>query len=86
MVSEWNSVVGEGGLGNCMSLSVLSQESSVVRQICKNVHFCVETGARQCFWYTNLATDCFYDTWWGPVIEKFDIVRPRLNSQGAFWL
>ena len=32
MVSEWNSVVGEGGLVNCMSLSVLSQESSVVRQ------------------------------------------------------
>ena len=34
MVSGWNSVVGEGGLGNCMSLSVLSQESSVVRQTC----------------------------------------------------
>ena len=32
MVSEWNSVVGEGGSGNCKSLSVLSQESSVVRQ------------------------------------------------------
>ena len=49
MVSEWNSVVGEGGLGNCMSLSVLSQESSVVRQTWQNVHFCVETEARQCY-------------------------------------
>ena len=43
------SVVGEGGLGNCMSLSVLSHESSVVRQTWQNVHFCVETWARQCY-------------------------------------
>ena len=35
MVSKWNSVVGEGGLGNCMSLPVLSQESSVVRDLTK---------------------------------------------------
>ena len=36
MVSEWNSVVGESGLSNCMSVSVLSQESSVVRQTWQN--------------------------------------------------
>ena len=65
MISEWNSVVGEGGLGNCTSLSVLSQESSVVRQ-----------GLVSVIWYTNFATDCFYDTCLGPVIEKFVIVRP----------
>ena len=39
MVSEWNSVEGEGGLGNCMSLSVLSQESSVVRQTWQKCSF-----------------------------------------------
>ena len=39
MVSEWNSVVGEGGLGNCMSLSVLSQESSVVKQTWQKCSF-----------------------------------------------
>ena len=39
MVSEWNSVVGEGGLGNCMSLSVLSHESSAVRQTWQKCSF-----------------------------------------------
>ena len=39
MVSEWNAVVGEGGFGNCMSLSVLSQESSVVRQTWQKCSF-----------------------------------------------
>ena len=89
MVSEWNSVVGEGGLGNCMSLSVLSQESSVVRQTWQKCSILRrDRGSSVLFviWYTNFVTDCFYDTWWGPVIEKFDIVRPRLNCQGAFWL
>ena len=31
--------MGEGGLGNCMSLSVLSQESSVVRQTWQKCSF-----------------------------------------------
>ena len=39
MVSEWNSVVGEGGLGNCTSVSVLSQESSVMRQTWQKCSF-----------------------------------------------
>ena len=39
MVSEWNSAVGEGGLGTCMSLPVLSQESSVVRQTWQKCSF-----------------------------------------------
>ena len=39
MVSEWNSVVGEGGLANYMSLSVLSQESYVVRQTWQKCSF-----------------------------------------------
>ena len=86
MVSEWNSVVGKGGLGNCMSLSVLSQESSVVRQTWQKCSFLRRQWLVSVILYTNFANDCFYDTWWGPVIEKFDIVRLRLNCQGAFWL
>ena len=39
MISEWNTIVGEGGLGNCISLSVLSQESSVVRQTWQKCSF-----------------------------------------------
>ena len=47
MVSEWNSVV-EGGLGNCMSLSVLSQESSVMRQTWQKTS---KPNDRSCFWF-----------------------------------
>ena len=50
MVSEGNSVVGEGGLGNCMSLSVLSQESSVVRQTWQKCSFlCRDRGSSVLF-------------------------------------
>ena len=84
MVSEWNSVVGEGGLGNCMSLSVLSQESSVVKQTWQKSSFLRrDKGSSVLFGIQTLPLTAF---WWGPVIEKFDIVRPRLSCQGAFWL
>ena len=49
MVSEWNSVVGEGGLGNCMSLSVLSQESSVVRQTWQKCSFLFRDRGSSCY-------------------------------------
>ena len=86
MVIEWNSVVGEGGLGNCMSLSVLSQESSVVRQTWQKCSFLSrDRGLSVLFGIQTLPLTASMILGGDQLFRNLTL-SVLDNCQGAFWL